>query len=184
MSKFFRMLFGLFHFIGLKLFNSYRFHSRKLSFFSFRSSVIFEKSGQFILNGKLILSPFSELRVLGNLTIGNNVFINKYSRIVAHHNIEIGNNVLIAQFVSILDHDHAYTLVSSELKMKGYNTAPIKIGNNVWIGDKVTILKGTTIGDNVIIGANVLLKGTIESNCMVVYNNNNNNLHIKLTESL
>jgi acetyltransferase-like isoleucine patch superfamily enzyme len=38
----------------------------------------------------------------------------------------------------------------------------------VWIGDKVTILGGITIGDNVIIGANSVVTHDIQSNCMVV----------------
>ena len=40
----------------------------------------------------------------------------------------------------------------------------IKIGENVWICDKVTILGGVTIGDNVIIGADSIVTHDIPSN--------------------
>ena len=43
---------------------------------------------------------------------------------------------------------------------------PVVIEDNVWIGDKVTILGGVTIGDNAIIGANSVVTHDIPSNCM------------------
>ena len=49
------------------------------------------------------------------------------------------------------------------MKSKG----EIKIGNNVWIADKVTILGGVTIGDNVIIGAGSVVNNDVPSNCIV-----------------
>lgn len=89
---------------------------------------------------------------------------------MAHEEIIVGDNVTIAQFVSILDHDHDYVVQNNELIMKGYNTAPITIGSNVWIADKVTILKGVQIGSNVIIGANSLVTKNVPNNCIVAGN--------------
>ena len=43
----------------------------------------------------------------------------------------------------------------------------IAIGNNVWIGDKATILGGVTIGDNVIVGANSVVIHDVPSHCVV-----------------
>jgi len=153
-----------------------RLISSGISIFAVSSSVCIAKSGRVEIGKKLILSPNCELMVLGNLNIGKSVFINKYSRIIAHDRIEIGDNVLIAQFVSILDHDHHRELNEEGVTFVGYETAAIKIGSNVLIGDKATILKGSTIGDNVIIGAHALVKGNIPSGAKVlspiaVYNN-------------
>lgn len=62
--------------------------------------------------------------------------------------IEIGNNVTLAPRVHILAHD------ASMKKFLGYTKiAPVKIGNNVFIGAGSIILPGVTIGDNVIVGA-------------------------------
>ena len=44
----------------------------------------------------------------------------------------------------------------------------MKIGNNVFIGMNTTILKGTTIGDNVIIGAGSVVSKSIPNNCVAV----------------
>ena len=84
--------------------------------------------------------------------------------------MEIGDNVVIAQFVTVLDHDHAHGLKDGIVSFSGYTTGAVKIGSNVWIGDKCTILKGTVIGDNVIVGAITLINCDVPSNCIVVGN--------------
>ncbi|WP_276481353.1 acyltransferase [Paraflavitalea pollutisoli] len=132
-----------------------------------RHTLIQGKNGGTIsARGKIRLDHDTELVSLGSITLGENFVMNGYSRIVAHQRIEIGNNVVIARFVSILDHDHAFEKNASDgsLVFDGYNMAPIRIGNNVWLGDKVSILKGVTIGDNVIIGANAVVTKDIPSN--------------------
>ena len=134
--------------------------------FSFRVFT-FLKSGKIFIGQKSIVGKYCKLISQGNLTIGNNFCINQYSRIVALEKITIGDNVTIANFVSILDHDHAYQIHKKQLILNGYKTKPICIGNNVWIGDKVTICKGVTIGDNVIIGANSVITKDISSNVIV-----------------
>ena len=48
-----------------------------------------------------------------------------------------------------------------------YSKGAIHIGNNVWIGDKATVLGGITIGDNVIVGANSVVTHDVPSNCVV-----------------
>ena len=69
--------------------------------------------------------------------------------------------------VSILDHDHHYDLEDGQLKLSGYDTAPIKIGYNVWIADKVTILRGVTIGNNVVIAANAVINKDVPDGVIV-----------------
>lgn len=130
-----------------------------------RSVVLKCKSpGKIWMKGKVRLEDFSELKSNGNLTIGNHFVLNKYSRIVCHDEIIIGENVVIARFVSILDHDHKGKFIDNQFIINGYLTSPIRIGNNVWIGDKVSITKGVTIGNNVIIGANSVVTKDIPDN--------------------
>lgn len=45
-------------------------------------------------------------------------------------------------------------------------TLPIKIGNHVWIGLNVTILKGVTIGDGAMIAAGALVNRDVPANCL------------------
>lgn len=122
------------------------------------------KVGRISLGRKAVIMSHCKIISKGELTIGSNFFMNSYSRIVSHEQIMIGNNVTIAQFVAILDHDHNYTINDNELSLEGYNVEPVKIGNNVWIADKVTICKGVTIGDNVIIAANSVINTNVPNN--------------------
>jgi acetyltransferase-like isoleucine patch superfamily enzyme len=120
--------------------------------------------GRSEFGNKFITANSVEIIALGRINTGDNVFINSYSRIVSHEEIVIGNNVTIAQHVSILDHDHGYIMDNGSLRLDGYCKKSIEIGSNVWIGDKVSILKGVEIGSNVIIGANSVVNKSIPSN--------------------
>jgi len=125
------------------------------------------QGGSLTCAGRIIVDDQVMLYTKGKLHFGKQFGINKFSRIVAHEKIEIGDYVTIGQMVSILDHDHHYKMEGGQLKLDGYVTAPIKIGNNIWIGDKCTILKGVTIGDNVVIGANTLVHKNVPSGVVI-----------------
>ena len=136
-----------------------------------QSSLCLESKGAVMSLGRHpIIAEHVELKSYASLEIGDHFTINPYSRIVCKERILIGSNVLIARFVTILDHDHAYAFDGDQLSFSDFVTAPVNVGNNVWIGDKVTILKGVTIGDNVVLGANSLVSRDIPSNCIAAGN--------------
>lgn len=80
--------------------------------------------------------------------------------------ITIGNSFYSSSNIQFVTHDGSVNVLrnlSPELKEYDY-IQPINIGNNVFIGYGVVILPGTVIGDNIIIGASSVVKGTLESN--------------------
>lgn len=78
--------------------------------------------------------------------------------------ITIGDNCCLVN-VTILAHDYSwYVLAESHKSILPDPGGEVKIGNNCFIGYQTCILKGTTIGDNVIIGARSVVKGTVPSN--------------------
>lgn len=81
--------------------------------------------------------------------------------------IVIGDNVSITADVSILTHDFC----SSVFRQKYFDFVPgrskVVIGNNVYIGQKAMILRGVTIGDNVIIAAGSVVSKDIPSDSVV-----------------
>ena len=89
----------------------------------------------------------------GRLNVGSDVYIGPGAVIAAGESIVIGNDVLIAEYVTIRDQDHGYR-IDSPTRLARVVTAPISIGNNVWLGAKVTVTKGVTIGSNTVVGAN------------------------------
>lgn len=102
----------------------------------------------------------------GEIIIGNNSFMNKGCIIASHEKIIIGNNTRFGPNVCIFDHDYDFKN-PDENKRKMHKTSPIIIGNNVWIGAGCIVLRGTTIGDNCVIGAGSIIKGEIKSNTVV-----------------
>ncbi len=107
------------------------------------------------------------------LFIGDNVEMGDMTHIVAHERVEIGNNVLIASKCFISDTNHGVykgedqdspDIPPNDRKLV---TKPVKIGNNVWIGENAVILAGAEIGDGCIVGANSVVKGVVPE-CSVV----------------
>jgi acetyltransferase-like isoleucine patch superfamily enzyme len=101
-----------------------------------------------------------------SLDIGSDVCMNSNVYILARKKIHIGNDVMFGPNVVVIDHDHDYR--SDEWK-NTYKCNEIHIGNNVWIGSNVTILRGSYIGDNCVIGAGMTVKGRFETNT-IIYN--------------
>lgn len=96
------------------------------------------------------------------LTLGKGCGIGEYSHITCINKITIGDGLLTGRFVLISDNNHGSSFCKEELEQCPharplYSKGPITIGNNVWIGDKATILGGVTIGDGAIIAANAVV---------------------------
>lgn len=108
------------------------------------------------------------------LTIGDNVSLGEYSHITCANRIVIGGNLLTGRFVLITDNGHGRSVAEEAdippLKRETFSKGQVVIGNNVWIGDKATILPGVTIGDGVIIGANSVVARDVPANSIAVGN--------------
>lgn len=154
-------------FLLARIYYRQKFKCPSLSMIGKNCGIHIFKNGKIICQERIIVDDQVMLYAKGILQIGKRFGINRYSRIVAHESITIGDHVTIGQMVSILDHDHQYKVVDGQLRLDGYKTAPITIGNNIWIGDKCTILKGVTIGDNVVIGANTLVHKDVPPNVVI-----------------
>lgn len=98
-----------------------------------------------------------------NITLGKNVFINACCKFQDQGGITIGNNVLIGHNVTLATLNHE----QNPEKRQNIHPAPIKIGDNVWIGSNATILPGITIEDGAIIGANSVVTKNVPKNCIV-----------------
>lgn len=84
--------------------------------------------------------------------------------------LDIGDDVQITEEVTILTHGYDWSVLKGVYGEVLGSSGGVKIGNNVFIGMKTTILKGVHVGNNVIIGANSLVNKDIPDNCVVAGN--------------
>lgn len=106
-----------------------------------------------------------------NIYFGNNCEVNMNCTFLDDNKIIIGDNALIAPNVQIYTAFHPANAKErfGEPKEDGSfefcktQTAPVIIGNNVWIGGGAIIMPGVTIGDNVVIGAGSVVTKDIPS---------------------
>lgn len=105
-----------------------------------------------------------------SIRIGDNCNIGEHTHITSINKIIIGDGLLTGRYVYIGDNSHGGLSVEEAkippIRRNLQSKGEVIIGNNVWIGDKVTILAGVHIGDNVIVGANSVVTHDIPSNCM------------------
>jgi maltose O-acetyltransferase len=117
-------------------------------------------------SGEILLQPRS---VDAEIVIGErNRFSNGVS-LIANKRIEIGDGCQIGDLVVIYDSDFHEIAPATRNRSAGL-TAPVRIGNNVWIGSRAMILKGVTIGDNSVVAAMSLVTGSVPPNCIVAGN--------------
>ena len=130
------------------------------------SKIMTRKKTQINMAKGCIISENVYISVVeGTISIGNNNFFNRNIIIACRKKIQIGNNCSIGPGVTIYDHDHKIGKNGIE---QGYNTKEIIIEDHCWIGANVTILRGTHIGKNCVIGAGCVVKGNIPDGTLVV----------------
>ena len=108
-----------------------------------------------------------------SIVIGNNVNIETDCHISAINQVSIGNNVLIASFVYISDHTHGNVNdlevpLLPPLQRPLYSKGPVIIEDDVWLGEKVSVMAGVHIGRGAIIGANSVVTKDIPAYAIAV----------------
>ncbi|MBL4827623.1 MAG: acyltransferase, partial [Spongiibacteraceae bacterium] len=104
---------------------------------------------------------------LGKITIGDYVLLSPGCRISASDEIIIGNSVMVANGVYITDSDwHGIY----DRTARTTAVTPVHIGDNVWLGDRSTVLKGVTIGENTIVAAGAVVSKNMPANVVLAGN--------------
>lgn len=125
------------------------------------------ENGCLEFNGSAVIGTGSSLRIdNGTLTIGNKFSCNKNCFISCTKSISFGNECLLGWNINIRDADGHSIL--SENGIEKPSLKEVIIGNHVWIASDVSILKGTIIGDNSVVGyGSVLTRGYGKRNVII-----------------
>lgn len=104
-----------------------------------------------------------------NIEVGERFYANYNLVILDCAKVTIGDNAFIAPNVGI--YTAAHPIVAEQRNIHGFEfSAPVTIGNNVWIGGGVQICPGVTIGDNTVIGAGSVVTKDIPANVVAAGN--------------
>ena len=134
-------------------------------------NVEFEVRGDnnFICIGKNVVLRNSIIAVADSgsyLSIGDDTVIGRGAKVVALESakIQIGSGCLFSTNVSIMNSD-SHSIVDLQDNRRKIVAMDVNIGNHVWMGENVTVLKGSKIQDNVIVGnRSMLMKGHYKCN--------------------
>ncbi len=98
----------------------------------------------------------------GTLRIGDKTVFGRYNTVQSYLDVEIGGKGIIADWVYICDFDHVFADIHRPITEQGLVKSPVRIGPDVWIGTKVSVLRGTWVGRGCVLAANSVVRGHIE----------------------
>lgn len=122
---------------------------------------------QFGKNVSINQANFITVKSNAKLIIGDETYITR-ATISCLGEIEIGKNCILGEGMKIFDHNHQYTKEPFSVSKTDFSIGKVKLGNNVWTGANVTILKDVTIGDNVILGAGCVIHKDVAANSIII----------------
>ena len=109
-----------------------------------------------------------------SLEIGKHCNFGGFNHITCTNKIVIGNNVLTGRWVTISDNNHGNTsqemLQMHPSERPVVSKGPVFIEDDVWIGDKATILTGVRVGRGAVVAANAVITKDVPAYCVVAGN--------------
>jgi acetyltransferase-like isoleucine patch superfamily enzyme len=167
---FITFIMNLSHLVGILRGFFYKFiyfRNIKSSVFSLQANSrieVFNRKSKIIIGKFVFIRKNASIRIdsSGELYLGDKVFINDNCNINCINKVRIGKNTKIAPNVCINDHDHNYKDPTKDHLLIG----EVTIGENVWIGSNVVILRDTIIGDHSVIAAGSVVKGIVPPNSL------------------
>ena len=115
--------------------------------------------GQLILGRWVHVGDENRLRCHeGVLTVGDKCVFGRDNTVNCYLDIEIGPGSIVADWVYLCDFDHVTEDIHVPIKDQGIIKSPVRIGADVWIGAKATVLRGANVGHGSVIAAHAVVR--------------------------
>ena len=101
----------------------------------------------------------------GVLEIGESTFINYGTSLSALASVRIGANCTIGTYCLVMDND--FHRLEPERRQELPDSAPVVLEENVWLGARVVVLRGVTIGQGSVVGAGSVVVKDVPARCLV-----------------
>jgi|TARA_B110000259_G_C13971751_1_gene385022 acetyltransferase-like isoleucine patch superfamily enzyme len=102
-----------------------------------------------------------------HISIGNNVGFGEFAYLGGGGGLNIGDETIIGQYFSAHPENHVFGNNTLKIRDQGVTRLGINIGKNCWIGSKVTILDGVSVGDNCVIASGAVVNKSYSSNKLI-----------------
>jgi acetyltransferase-like isoleucine patch superfamily enzyme len=103
----------------------------------------------------------------GSVAIGAKTVLGQECTISSFQHVAIGRECILADRVMLIDFDHGVTEVERPIRLQGIYKRDVNVGNNCWIGYGACILRGSTVGDNCIVGTSTVVTKDVPPNAVV-----------------
>jgi acetyltransferase-like isoleucine patch superfamily enzyme len=131
------------------------------------TNLYFGKNSKTQIKRSVSIGPGVNIIVKDNarLSIGENTYFTSDMHIELVNKLSIGSNCAISWGVTIIDDDHHQLI--HETENKPVKNDGVKIGDHVWVGCNVTILKNTHIGNHCVVAAGSVVKGVFPDHVLI-----------------
>jgi len=101
------------------------------------------------------------------IKIGCNVGIGEFAYLGGGGGLDIGDDCIIGQYLGCHPENHIRPDNGTLIRNSGVSRKGIRIGKNCWIGARVTLVDGVTIGDHCIIAAGAVVNKSFPDNSLI-----------------
>ncbi|MDM8541044.1 acyltransferase [Desulfococcaceae bacterium HSG9] len=125
-------------------------------------------SGLVLENNVLINRNCMIIAKSGSIRFGRRTSIGSNAVIVSMDAVELGEAVLLAGGCYLSAGSYKIDALIPVMDQDVYTAGPIRIGDNTWLGTRVTVLDGVTIGKDAVIGACAMVNNDIPDKAVAV----------------
>lgn len=121
---------------------------------------------RFSLGRGSVVEDFSCINnAVGDVVIGDNTRIGLHNTIIGP--VTIGSHVNLAQGITVTALNHNFADSGLRIDEQGVSTAPVAIGDDVWIGANAVVLPGVSIGNHCVVAAGAVVTRSVPPHSLV-----------------